>query len=68
MAMEIEAKMKVDDLESIRLRLEAAGAVPDGQVMETNTFFDTPNGGLRDADKGLRLRANHKKGRSRTRR
>jgi adenylate cyclase class 2 len=58
MGMEIEAKMKVDDLEVIRLRLEAAGAVAVGQVLETNTFFDTPNCALREADKGLRLRAN----------
>jgi len=57
MGMEIEAKMKVDDLEVIRLRLEAAGAVAVGQVLETNTFFDTPNCALREADKGLRLRA-----------
>ncbi|HTW93825.1 MAG TPA: class IV adenylate cyclase [Tepidisphaeraceae bacterium] len=58
MGLEIEAKMKVDDLQTIRLRLEAAGAVLEGQVMETNTFFDTPDGKLRQEDKGLRLRAN----------
>jgi len=58
MALEIEAKMKVDDLETIRLRLEAAGAVADGSVMETNIYFDTPDGRLRQDDKGLRLRAN----------
>jgi len=59
MGLEIEAKMKADDLESLRLRLESAGAVQQGEVLETNTYFDTPDGMLRQSDKGLRLRANH---------
>lgn len=58
MGMEIEAKMKVDDTESVRLRLEASGAVPAGEHLEVNTFFDTTAGSLRVADKGLRLREN----------
>jgi len=58
MAVEIEAKMKLDDLDAIRRRLESLGASPAGEHLETNTFFDTADTSLRKADKGLRLRAN----------
>ena len=56
MALELEAKIKFDDLEAIRVRLRDAGARRQGMVLETNTFFDTPDGQLVSADKGLRLR------------
>jgi len=59
MALEIEAKMRVADLAEIARRLKAAGAKPIGERIENNIFFDTPDGSLRRADKGLRLRANH---------
>jgi adenylate cyclase class 2 len=58
MSLEIEAKMKVDDLDEVIPRLQSAGAVYVGEHQETNTFFDTPDGRLREADKGLRIRAN----------
>lgn len=56
MATEIEAKMKVDDLNAIRLRLKNAGAQPQGSALEENNFFDTPQNSLRAAGKGLRTR------------
>jgi adenylate cyclase class 2 len=59
MAVEIEAKMKVDDHDTIRRRLKDAGGVQKKKVMETNTFFDTGDRTLLAADKGLRLRVNH---------
>ncbi|MDP9173747.1 MAG: class IV adenylate cyclase [Planctomycetota bacterium] len=56
MAKEIEAKMKVDDLDIIRQRLKAAGARADGAALEINSFFDTPQAALRASGKGLRIR------------
>ncbi|HSU69188.1 MAG TPA: class IV adenylate cyclase [Tepidisphaeraceae bacterium] len=56
MAVEIEAKMKVDDLDAIRLRLRDAGGRHHGAVLETNTFFDDAARSLVGSDKGLRLR------------
>jgi adenylate cyclase class 2 len=59
MAVEIEAKLRVDDHEAVRARLRAAGAAAQKKVMETNIFFDTEDRSLLAADKGLRLRVNH---------
>lgn len=56
MATEIEAKMKVDDFGPVRQALSARGAKRAGTVLETNTFFDTPDRSLLSLDKGLRLR------------
>ena len=56
MAIEIEAKIKVPDHESIRQRIRDIGGEHVGDFFETNTFFDTPDGKLRAADEGLRVR------------
>jgi adenylate cyclase class 2 len=56
MSMEIEAKMKVADLDSVRKTLSECGAERHGKVLETNTFFDTPARSLQSADSGLRIR------------
>ncbi len=56
MPVEIEAKMKLDDVASLESRLEAAGAVHVTELLEVNTFFDTPRGDLKAADEGLRIR------------
>ena len=56
MAVEIEIKMKVDHLAPVRDRLRELGATHAGEVMETNTFFDTPDRALLASDCGLRLR------------
>lgn len=59
MGIEIEAKIKVDDLDEFRVRLNNAGAQRIGSFRETNTFFDTDDRSLLAADEGLRLRINH---------
>jgi len=56
MPNEIEAKMKVEDFGEIRQRLRALSARRVGSEMETNTFFDTPDGSLVREGKGLRVR------------
>jgi adenylate cyclase, class 2 len=58
MGVEIEAKMKVDDLAAIRRRLRALHARRIVRRMEINTFLDTPDSSLRRGDRGLRLRVN----------
>ena len=57
MAQEIEAKYRVEDHAELRRRLREASARPLGRVLETNSFFDTPQGTLRQQDRGLRIRA-----------
>jgi len=54
--VEIEAKMKLDDVAALESRLAAAGAVHVSELLEVNTFFDTPRGDLKAADEGLRIR------------
>ena len=56
MPVEIEAKMKVDDLGVVRDRLKAAGATIVGEYLERNVFFDTEDRSLLTADQGLRIR------------
>lgn len=51
MAVEIEAKMKVDSLDEIREKLTHAGAVLQGAAIETNVFLDTDDRSLLAADK-----------------
>ena len=41
MAVEIEAKMSVPNLDVVRGRLRELGADGGGRTFETNTFFDT---------------------------
>lgn len=56
MATEIEAKMKVADLDSVRRKLEEMGARRRGADLETNCFFDTPDASLQKSGRGLRVR------------
>ena len=56
MALEIEAKMQVDDHAPIRQRLELAGARRLHRHLETNTFIDTVVHPLQQRDSGLRIR------------
>jgi adenylate cyclase class 2 len=56
MALEIEAKIKVESFGPVRAKLEAAGAKFVGDVLETNVMFDTEDRTLLAADKGLRVR------------
>ncbi|NLX22032.1 MAG: class IV adenylate cyclase [Phycisphaerae bacterium] len=57
MSREIEAKLKVEDHETVRQRLIVAGATCQGRVVETNRLFDTPDGRLRRGERGLRVRS-----------
>jgi adenylate cyclase class 2 len=59
MPVEIEIKLRVDHLAPIRDRIKVLGAKRVGEVMETNTFFDTPDRALLASDCGLRLRRSH---------
>ena len=56
MAVEIEAKMKVDSFDPVRTKLRDAGAAGPTEHFEVNTFFDTEDRSLLAADEGLRLR------------
>jgi adenylate cyclase class 2 len=56
MAVEIEAKMKVDSFDAVRAKLRDGGASGPNQHFEVNTFFDTEDRSLLAADEGLRLR------------
>jgi adenylate cyclase class 2 len=56
MAVEIEIKMKVDDLAPVREKLKHLGARRMHEVLETNIFFDTREHDLLASDCGLRLR------------
>lgn len=56
MALEIECKYRVESHEPIRRVLAEAGGHCDGRFRETNHIYDTPNGTLRGAGCGLRLR------------
>jgi adenylate cyclase class 2 len=56
MPIELEIKLKLDDHEPVRARLREIGAKRLGEVLETNTFFDTPDRTLKSQDRGLRLR------------
>jgi predicted adenylyl cyclase CyaB len=56
MPLEIEIKLKLDSHAGVLVRLGALGAAHVGTVRETNVFFDRPDGSLRRADSGLRVR------------
>ncbi|MCH7886073.1 MAG: CYTH domain-containing protein, partial [Planctomycetes bacterium] len=56
MAVETEAKFRVESHDPIRQRLRAAGARSLGTVLETNLILDRPDGSLRRQGCGLRLR------------
>ena len=56
MAVELEAKMKVDDLDAVRACLRDVGAERIGSAIEENAYFDRPDGGMKQSDVGLRVR------------
>lgn len=57
MPVEIEAKIKVDDLGPVRARLEQVGGKYVGDFFEVNAIFDTEDRSLLAEDKGLRVRS-----------
>lgn len=56
MAIEIEAKLKVDSLEVIAERLTGLGAVFLGEQDQRDIYFDDADGSLKGSDKCLRIR------------
>ena len=58
MGMEIEAKIKVDDLKEIETRLRNLDATDKGSARERNYVLDDSSGGLLDRELLLRVR-NH---------
>ena len=56
MPLEIEAKFRVETHEPVRERLCSLGATPLGKVLELNRILDRPDGALRSAGRGLRVR------------
>jgi len=56
MAVEIEAKMQLQDPREMALRLRASGAVAMGEFLEINSFYDTKDCQMLARDEGLRLR------------
>jgi len=56
MPREVESKFFVDDLDSLKTRLVALGAVGSGPRFERNRVYDTASGDLRQKGQLLRLR------------
>jgi adenylate cyclase class 2 len=54
--IEIEAKIRLADPEALQARLEALNAPVDQRILETNTYYDLPDGRLKSTDQGLRIR------------
>ncbi len=57
MAIELEIKIHVESHEPIRIALRDAGAEYVSRVLETNRLLDLPDGALRRAGCGLRVRS-----------
>jgi len=54
--IEIEAKILLNDVASMETKLAQVGAHREMELLEVNTFFDTPQGELKATDQGLRVR------------
>jgi adenylate cyclase class 2 len=57
MAIELEAKLKVEAHDAVRQKLRELGAHFEGSRLEINSFFDTQDSSLQAADRGLRVRS-----------
>ncbi len=56
MPTEIEAKIKVEDIENFSQKLKSLGAKQRRDVLQRDFFFDRPDRSLKNADCGLRIR------------
>ena len=54
--IEVEIKLKIDDKEKVLSKLIEMGFVSNGIVTETDTYYDTKSGDIRQDDKALRIR------------
>lgn len=59
MHAEIEAKLKVDSLPQVERRLAECGASFLRETIQTDRYFDTPDGEMTRMDRCLRLRHEH---------
>ena len=64
MPVEIEAKMKIDDVTALETRLTELGAARGPDFEQTNCYFDTPDGRLRKNDQALRIRIDRRSDRA----
>lgn len=62
MAVEIEAKVRIDSADAVREALLRAGAKLIGSRFELNAFFDSADRSLTCTDRGLRVRLHHTEG------
>ena len=65
MAIEIEAKIRLDDRRALEEALADSGAVLVRDILEIDTYLDTPEAALRTSDQGLRVRVERDMGGSR---
>lgn len=56
MIVEVEAKLRLSDPDALNAKLAELNAVHDRDILETNTYFDRPDGDLKSSDQGLRVR------------
>lgn len=56
MGVEIEAKMRLNDLPALTKALNELGGERQIEFLETNTYFDNTRGTLKSTDQGLRIR------------
>ncbi len=56
MSNEVEAKLPVDSFDPLRDALKSAEAAFLGRVLQTDTYYDTPENEMAGSDRGLRIR------------
>jgi adenylate cyclase class 2 len=66
MGIEIEAKLKVEELGEIAERLSKLGAEYLGEWVQRDVYFDSLDSSLRNSDRGLRLRRQKTSGSEKT--
>ena len=56
MSQEVEAKIRVDSFAPVQEALRAKQTVFLGKVLQSDTYFDTPEHSMQYSDRGLRIR------------
>ncbi len=56
MMLETEAKMRLTDPDALVAKLQELDATLARRLLESNTYFDAPDGQLKSTDQGLRVR------------
>lgn len=54
--VEVEIKLKIDSVDTIKSKLLALGFAECGTLVETDTYYDNRNGDIRLSDNALRIR------------